>query len=90
MWMGDLETDMLQEYYDTCKDEIPHVDILFQPHHGRKSGTLPADLLKALSPKLIIIGNAPSEHIDYLTYLTQSVVTVLRAIPLGIVGRVHL
>lgn len=65
MWMGDLETDMLQEYYDTCKDEIPHVDILFQPHHGRKSGTLPADLLKALSPKLIIIGNAPSEHIDY-------------------------
>lgn len=65
MWMGDLETDMQQEYYDTCKDEIPQIDILFQPHHGRKSGALPDDLLKALSPKLIIIGNAPSEHIDY-------------------------
>lgn len=65
MWMGDLETDMQQEFFDTCKDEIPNVDILFQPHHGRKSGAVPDDLLKALNPKLIIVGNAPSEHIDY-------------------------
>lgn len=65
MWMGDLETDMQQEFYDTCKENIPHVDILFQPHHGRKSGAVPDDLLKALSPKLIIIGNAPSGHIEY-------------------------
>lgn len=65
MWMGDLETDMQQEFFDTCKDEIPQVDILFQPHHGRKSGAVPADLLKALAPKLIVIGNAPSGYIDY-------------------------
>lgn len=65
MWMGDLETDMQQEFFDTCKDNIPQVDILFQPHHGRKSGAVPNDLLKALAPKLIIIGNAPAEHIDY-------------------------
>lgn len=65
MWMGDLETDMQQEFYDTCKSNIPQVDILFQPHHGRKSGAVPDDLLKKLSPKLIIIGNAPSEHIEY-------------------------
>lgn len=65
MWMGDLETNMQQEVFDTFKGEIPQVDILFQPHHGRKSGAVPKDLLKALAPKLIIIGNAPSEHVDY-------------------------
>lgn len=65
MWMGDLETDMQQAYYDEYKNYIHQVDILFQPHHGRKTGSIPDDLLKALNPKLIIIGNAPSEHIDY-------------------------
>ena len=65
MWMGDLETDMQQEYYDNCASSVPSVDILFQPHHGRKSGSVPDELMEALSPKLIIIGNAPSEHIDY-------------------------
>lgn len=65
MWMGDMETDMQQEYYNKCKDNIPQVDILFQPHHGRQSGSVPQDLLEALSPKLIIVGNAPSGHIDY-------------------------
>ena len=65
MWMGDLETNMQQEFYDTCKEDIPQVDILFQPHHGRKSGAVPDDLLEALNPSLIIIGNAPAEHIDY-------------------------
>lgn len=64
MWMGDLETGMQQEYFDSCND-IPHVNILFQPHHGRESGSVPADLLDALDPQLIIIGNAPSAHIDY-------------------------
>lgn len=65
MWMGDMETDMQKEYYDKCKSSIPSIDILFQPHHGRKSGSVPDELMEALSPKLIIIGNAPSEHIDY-------------------------
>lgn len=64
MWMGDLETDMQQEYYDTT-DDIPQVNILFQPHHGRESGSVPQGLLDVLNPQLIIIGNAPSEHIDY-------------------------
>ncbi len=65
MWMGDLETDMQKEYYDTCSENIPVVNILFQPHHGRKSASIPTALLDALNPQLIIIGNAPSEYIDY-------------------------
>ena len=63
--MGDLETDMQQAYYDEYHADIPTVDILFQPHHGRESGKVPNDLLEALNPKLIIIGNAPAEYIDY-------------------------
>ncbi len=65
MWMGDLETDMQQEYYDTYHENIPRVNILFQPHHGRNSASIPSALLEKLNPQLIIIGNAPSEHIDY-------------------------
>ena len=65
MWMGDLETDMQKAFYEECKDCIPHVNILFQPHHGRASGAVPDDLMKVLNPQLIIIGNAPSGHIDY-------------------------
>lgn len=63
MWMGDLETDMQAEFYQQV--DIPNVDILFQPHHGRKSGTVPKELMDALNPKLIIVGNAPSKDIDY-------------------------
>ena len=65
MWMGDLETDMQQAYYDEFQDDIPEVDILFHPHHGRKSGEVPKDLLEALNPKIVVIGNAPAADINY-------------------------
>lgn len=65
MWMGDLETEMQQVFYEAYSNTITQVDILFQPHHGRKSGAVPDNLLKVLNPKLIIIGNAPAEHINY-------------------------
>jgi beta-lactamase superfamily II metal-dependent hydrolase len=65
LWMGDLETDFMEK----IKDEVnwPNVDILFAPHHGRKSGQVPKDILKILNPKMIVIGEAPSEHIHYYT-----------------------
>ena len=65
MWMGDLETEMQRAYYNACKNNIPRVNILFQPHHGRESGAVPEELLKLLKPQIIIIGNAPSDYIDY-------------------------
>lgn len=65
MWMGDLETDFQKAYYEAYKSSVPHVNILFQPHHGRVSGSIPDELMKRLNPQLIIIGNAPSKHIDY-------------------------
>lgn len=68
MWMGDLETDMQQEYYDYCIENnivIPECDIFFQPHHGRKSGKTPSALLEAINPKIIVVGNAPADKIEY-------------------------
>ena len=65
MWMGDLETGMQQAYYDEYKDSIPQVDILFHPHHGRKSGEVPEELMKALNPKIVVVGNAPAKDINY-------------------------
>lgn len=63
MWMGDIEKDFLEK----IKGEISwdEVDILFAPHHGRDSGKVPSDVLKKLNPSLIIVGEAPSEYINY-------------------------
>ena len=63
MWMGDIESDFVEKVKDTI--DWHHVDVLFAPHHGRKSGKLPADVLSELNPKVVIIGEAPSENIDY-------------------------
>lgn len=63
MWMGDLETD----YLENIKDEVEfeEIDVLFAPHHGRDSGRIPKDILEVLNPQIIVIGEAPSDHIHY-------------------------
>ena len=63
MWMGDMEGDFTEK----IKDSVvwPKVDILFAPHHGRKSGRVPTDVLKKIDPKIIVIGEAPSKDIEY-------------------------
>lgn len=63
MWMGDMEHDFL----DKVKDDIlwQDVDILFAPHHGRESGKIPPDVLKKINPQIIVIGEAPSQHLNY-------------------------
>jgi beta-lactamase superfamily II metal-dependent hydrolase len=63
LWMGDLEADFMEK----IKDEITMdtADILFAPHHGRDSGKVPADWLKEMNPEIVIIGEAPSEDLNY-------------------------
>ena len=63
MWMGDFEGDFLDKVKDTI--DFQSVTVLFAPHHGRDSGKIPADILKKLAPKLIVIGEAPSEYLNY-------------------------
>lgn len=63
MWMGDIERDFLEKVKADIDWEP--VDILFAPHHGRDSGKVPSDILKKLQPKIIVIGEAPPEHLNY-------------------------
>ena len=63
LWMGDMEADFLDEVKG--KIDFPEVDVLFAPHHGRESGKIPEELLKKINPKIIVIGEAPSENLNY-------------------------
>lgn len=63
LWMGDLETDFMENIGESI--DLPAVDILFAPHHGRDSGKVPEQWLHDLSPKIIIIGEAPSTDLNY-------------------------
>ena len=58
---------MEQDFLDKIKDQVtwPKVDILFAPHHRRDSGKVSDDVLKKLEPKIIVIGEAPSEYLNY-------------------------
>ena len=59
LWMGDLETEFMEDIEDAV--ELPSVDILFAPHHGRDSGKVPQSWLDDLDPKIIVIGEAPAD-----------------------------
>ncbi len=63
MWMGDIEHDFLEKVKNSI--EWPKIDILFAPHHGRESGRVSSDVLKKLQPSIIVIGEAPSEYLNY-------------------------
>ncbi|TJY42685.1 hypothetical protein E5161_07490 [Cohnella pontilimi] len=63
LWMGDLETDFMEKIQEHV--DWPEVDILFAPHHGRNSGKIPGALLEKMKPKIIVIGEASSEYLNY-------------------------
>ena len=63
LWMGDLENDFMENIKDDL--DLPKVNILFVPHHGRDTGTIPTELLEAMNPDIIIIGEADSKHLNY-------------------------
>lgn len=63
IWLGDMETVFLEKIKE--KVDWPEVDILFAPHHGRSSGKIPSDILAKMKPYIIVIGEAPSENLNY-------------------------
>jgi beta-lactamase superfamily II metal-dependent hydrolase len=63
LWMGDLETNFMDLIVDDI--ELPEAHILIAPHHGRDSGKVPKKFLEQIKPKVIIIGEAPSDHLNY-------------------------
>ncbi len=63
-WMGDLETGFMESIEEDVDWE--QTTILFAPHHGRKSGKVPASILSKISPKIVIVGEAEdSGYLDY-------------------------
>lgn len=63
LWFGDLEDDFMKNIKNDLN--LHKVNILFAPHHGRITGTLPRELLEAMKPDIIIIGEADSEYLNY-------------------------
>ena len=73
MWLGDLEKEFMENI--TGAIEWPKTDIIFAAHHGRDSGKIPNKILEKLQPKIIVLGEAPSRHLNYYTgynILTQN------------------
>lgn len=69
MWLGDLETSFMEKISSGLK--LPKANILFAPHHGRDSGTIPKELLEQINPDIIVIGSAPCGSLNYYEgYLT--------------------
>jgi beta-lactamase superfamily II metal-dependent hydrolase len=69
MWLGDLETEFMEKITDDI--ELEKTTIIFASHHGRDSGKIPDSWLEKLDPQIIVIGEAPSRHLNYYTgYMT--------------------
>jgi len=66
IWMGDLETDFMEKIIDEVS--LPKTNLLFAPHHGRKSGKIPTKWIEAMDPDIIIMGEANSNDSDYASY----------------------
>jgi beta-lactamase superfamily II metal-dependent hydrolase len=66
VWMGDLETDFMEKIKD--KVSLQKTNILFAPHHGRKSGKIPQEWLDTMNPDIIVMGEANSKDSDYASY----------------------
>ena len=89
MWMGDLEYEFLEK----IKDDIqwPQIDVLFAPHHGRKTGKVSSDVLEKLKPSLVIIGEAKSEYLDYYSGYNTITQNTAKDIVLDCdIGRMHI
>ncbi|WP_257828551.1 MBL fold metallo-hydrolase [Burkholderia glumae] len=65
MWLGDLETEFMEKIEEHIK--LEKTTIVFASHHGRDSGKIPDSWLEKLDPQIIIIGEAPSRHLNYYT-----------------------
>jgi beta-lactamase superfamily II metal-dependent hydrolase len=65
LWLGDLHTDFMKEIEDDIS--LDKTTVVFASHHGRQSGRIPHSWLRRLDPQIIVIGEAPSRHLNYYT-----------------------
>lgn len=62
MWLGDLETEFMEAIVDDIV--LEKTTVVFASHHGRHSGRTPHSWLEQLDPQIIVIGEAPSRHLN--------------------------
>ncbi|MFG1499558.1 hypothetical protein ABMA70_05055 [Halobacteriovorax sp. XZX-3] len=67
IFAGDSENKTWDHILENWNETVKDVDVLIAPHHGRKSDRK-WDFIDVLKPKLVLIGNAPSEYIAYDKY----------------------
>jgi hypothetical protein len=65
LWLGDLETEFMENIADSIN--LTKTTVVFASHHGRDSGKIPHSWLEKLDPQIIVIGEAPSRHLNYYT-----------------------
>lgn len=65
MWLGDLEAKFMEDIEDDIS--LQKTTVVFASHHGRDSGKIPDSWLEKLDPQIIVIGEAPSRHLNYYT-----------------------
>lgn len=65
LWIGDLETAFMESISSSIN--LEKTTIVFAAHHGRESGKIPDSWLVKLDPQIIVIGEAPSRHLNYYT-----------------------
>ena len=75
LWLGDLETEFMESIVDDI--ELTKTTVVFASHHGRASGKIPDSWLEKIDPQIIVIGQAPSRHLDY--YTGYNIITQNRA-----------
>jgi beta-lactamase superfamily II metal-dependent hydrolase len=85
MWLGDLEKKFMEDIESSIT--LPQTTVVFASHHGRDSGKIPNSWLDKLKPQVIIIGEAPSRHLNY--YQGYSTITQNRAgdVTMDCIGR---
>ena len=64
VFAGDSHDKTWEHVLSEHGDLVQDIDLLIAPHHGRDSGRK-YKFLDHLNPSLSLLGNAPSEHINY-------------------------
>lgn len=67
IFSGDSEEKTWDYILENYSNEVSKIDVLFAPHHGRKTGGND-NYLDVLKPKLTLFGNARSEYLDYQSW----------------------
>jgi len=63
VWFGDLHKEFMEKIEEEL--DLPLAHIVFAPHHGRRTGRIPKSMLDKMKVKIVVIGEAATEHLDY-------------------------